>query len=760
MHNRKIYIFISCIVLIIIGLHVWASIVNIQKINHVIDDIKKLKNDELTSHKTRQEIISIQIENSLKSIIFNRFLSALGPIITAMVAISGVWIGLRNYLDTRKKERLDQAAVDLRGVLENLVSDEPRERAVGVVGLQHFLTADKEGYHLRALSALVTAVRIEEDKEVLRTIRIAIEQAVRNVSDEIIRQISWQSVKLNGVNFSGRVLSRIDLRDAFLEDADLSGCDLSLASLINARLNGANLSKSILQEAKLSYVDFAGASLVGANLQDASLYHAKVLKMDIQDADLRGVEFHPEDVPWTYIKNWRKATFDPGLLDQLIRRYGPSARGRRILMLMWEIPPLVAGGTWTACYHLVRNLRKQGADVTVVVPWDISSIISNPFGCEVDVIPLGIVPPKPMPNSYQQIWSPYPSWSSYSSSGFSSAQWSPYDSTFRYSPYPFFYAPYATLYSVYHQMNRFIGVEPGSTLLRLVDDFRKRLLRMDHLNAFDMIHSHDWVTFEAAEVVARRIKRPWIAHFHSTERERRLKGHDIILERIERQGASHADRIVAPGQRTAKIIQKYYEIPEEKIKVIPNVLSEMSIDPLEMGSFESKRIIFFGRLTKQKGPDLFVELAEAFTHESSSASFWIYGDGEERYGLRYPRNLHLQGWVDWANRGSVFKDASAVVVPSRAEPFGMVVLEAMQHHVPVLYPRSSGAAEVLDAGIKINPRNIASVVKVLHRLLTNWQFWEEIVNKQAEIVEAFYAQEYESAILHLWESMIPAEERL
>jgi glycosyltransferase involved in cell wall biosynthesis len=59
--------------------------------------------------------------------------------------------------------------------------------------------------------------------------------------------------------------------------------------------------------------------------------------------------------------------------------------------------------------------------------------------------------------------------------------------------------------------------------------------------------------------------------------------------------------------------------------------------------------------------------------------------------------------VGWDKRGEAFRGASAMVVPSRSEPFGMVILEAMQYRVPVIYPIypiDSGAAEVLENGIK------------------------------------------------------------
>lgn len=78
------------------------------------------------------------------------------------------------------------------------------------------------------------------------------------------------------------------------------------------------------------------------------------------------------------------------------------------MMLLWEIPPMVAGGTWTACYHLVRKLHQRGAEVTVIVPWDETMILPHPFGIEIPIVALGILVSGVIGSVYgTPVWSPY-----------------------------------------------------------------------------------------------------------------------------------------------------------------------------------------------------------------------------------------------------------------------------------------------------------------------------------------------------------------
>jgi glycosyltransferase involved in cell wall biosynthesis len=736
--------------LIVVGLQVLATWRNTQHVAKIFNQIKAIEQKEqLTNEKTRGEIIKLRVENELRSFFWHSLLTGLVPLVTAFVAVMTAWISLRKYLDARDKERLDRAAEDLRSALNQLASKESRERMVGVVGLQHFFSLDKRDYHLRAMSALVAAARLEKNSEVLRSIRIGVEQAVRTVDSTVLHEVSWQGVQLVNADFKSRMLADIDFRDADLENADFSDCNLTGARLTNACLKGARLDKAILAGADLAYADLAGASLRGANLDRANFRHVSVLDLDLSGADLCKTEFNASEFPWELTKHWRDAKLEQFVQTQLLERYGAEPTGVVILMLMWEVPPLVAGGTWTACYHLARNLRQRGANLKIVVPWDEALIMPAPFGSEVEVIPLGIRLPEPTVSIYgdAQWWSPYaqsgwtPSWSS--PYGFAGVYGTPTTSWGSYaasiSPYGEF--PFGRLYS------------RGTTLLRLTDEFKQRLLRLARSVRFDLIHAHDWVTFAAARAVSSVHRKPWVAHFHSLEVDRRPHMPDSIIVRIEKGAVDGADGLTVPSNVTGGRLKQFYKATEQRITVVPNSLSPSPVAPADMGEFETKRVVFLGRLTKQKGLDRFVQVAAHVLRRDSVASFVVYGSGEE--GDRYRRSSDVKffGPLDWHERARAFGGASVVLVPSRSEPFGMVVLEAMLHRVPVLYPADAGVAEVITSGVPIDPSDIAAMAEDVHRLLNDWAFWESVVEKQSEEIARFPEKNFENTLLSLWKDL-------
>lgn len=784
---------------LLVAVQVAATLVTARQIEEtsarIAKELSQLDTKPLESEKTRQEVLNLRIQNEIRGFLSNSLLINLGPIVTAFVALVGALLGLRSFLQSREKDRLqteqaadkeraererarlDRAYADFKDAMDRLVKQETWQRVAGVLGLQHFLSPQFNDYHLRAASALSMASRMESDNEAVATLRIAIEQSFNGLDEKVLQQASWQGCKLLKLRLHQRALRQLDLRDAYCNDTDFGRADLSRTSFRSAHLNGAKLDGCKLVGADLCYADLAGASLVGADLTGALLSDAKVLGMDINGADLRTAIFDAEALPWELITNWRRAQLDPALRARLIERFGAEPSGPKILMLMWELPPFVAGGTWTACYHLVRNLRRAGADVTVVVPWSERLVAASPFGSEVRVVCLGITPPEladaSSGSSVYSVYGTSPSWSAYSTSR--APSWSPYGATAGtgppWSPYAGAtssarsWSPYSWLqphsgvrsYNSYGASTSVYGspARGPSVLLRLIDECRRRFVRFAFAEQFDVIHAHDWVTFPAAAAVAKTKSAPWIAHFHSIEADRRPDQPDWAIQKIEREGAQAASAVLVPSKVSAQSLFAAYQIPIDRIEIAPNTLSREAISPAEYGLPDMRRVLFLGRLTSQKGPDLFAKIAVELRARMFDVTFDVRGSGEQVDELQRA-GIWPNGEVEWSVRGRAFGESSALLVTSRAEPFGMVILEAMQRRVPVFYPRYAGAAEVLQSGIKIDPTDTLAVATALADMLNRRDRWEEVVMQQSHEIAAYLERGYERVVQTIYQRLTQA----
>ena len=419
-----------------------------------------------------------------------------------------------------------------------------------------------------------------------------------------------------------------------------------------------------------------------------------------------------------------------------------------VAMLTWEINPMVAGGSWTACYHFVRNLSRRNAELMVVAPWREDCVDPDPFGCKVPTALLGVLGHDEGPGltlasrdgPYRRGpagGSPYGAYRPYAPGGYGGWAYRPFRGGHGYGGYA--------------AAGEDTDSEAFFDFMRDASDrYTDKLLDLARKTPFALIHAHDWVTFQAAAEVSRAFGTRWIAHFHSVERDRRPWAPDAAVERIERDAAHSADFVVTPSRLTAGCVAQCYGVPASKIVVVPNVLSGGAAQP-PSGAFASRRVVFLGRLESQKAPDRFAQVAARVRGRDNGVAFRVFGDGQLRDQLaRDGSRLDIRGPLTWNRRWSAFDGAAALLVPSRAEPFGMVVLEAMQCGVPVLYSSEAGVAEVVTSGIPIDADDVDGTAERVLELLADPILWEDVAGAEREEIRSYAERGYERRLLKLY----------
>ena len=117
-------------------------------------------------------------------------------------------------------------------------------------------------------------------------------------------------------------------------------------------------------------------------------------------------------------------------------------------------------------------------------------------------------------------------------------------------------------------------------------------------------------------------------------------------------------------------------------------------------------LLFLGRFTELKGPDLVIDAAEhASRHLGRPVSVVLAGEGPMRSRLAdlaaaRAVNATFPGWVIAAARDELLRDATVLVVPSRwPEPFGLVGLEGAAFGTPAVAFNTGGIADWLCDGV-------------------------------------------------------------
>ena len=288
---------------------------------------------------------------------------------------------------------------------------------------------------------------------------------------------------------------------------------------------------------------------------------------------------------------------------------------------------------------------------------------------------------------------------------------------------------YERIYDVhYHRCPYPVHPEIVDDTNNMCRAFVDRVLAVEDMQGrFDVVHAHDWLAGNA--MIWLKQGRPSVSFMtvHSTEYGRCgntfASGRSHRVRTQERAGTYWADRVIAVSQATKQELAWMYEVPDWKVSVVYNGVSphrfDVEIDPgqekkkYQIGPLDPT-VLFCGRLTHQKGPDILLEAVPMVLRACGQARFVFAGDGEMRGQLErraaqlgVGHAVRFAGFRQGEELVRMFKMADVVCVPSRNEPFGIVVLEAWSASKPVVVTQVGGPNEYVGHdvnGLKIFPR--------------------------------------------------------
>lgn len=129
---------------------------------------------------------------------------------------------------------------------------------------------------------------------------------------------------------------------------------------------------------------------------------------------------------------------------------------------------------------------------------------------------------------------------------------------------------------------------------------------------------------------------------------------------------------------------------------------------------------FLGRLVKEKGLDIFAEVARELSRRGVPHKVLVIGEGPARdwFAGQVPDAV-FAGFQSGDGLGRAVASLDVFFNPSVTETFGNVTLEAMASGVPVVAARATGAIDLIDegaTGFLVPPRNVAAYADAIERI--------------------------------------------
>ena len=251
---------------------------------------------------------------------------------------------------------------------------------------------------------------------------------------------------------------------------------------------------------------------------------------------------------------------------------------------------------------------------------------------------------------------------------------------------------------------------------------------------YDIIHSHDWVTYPAGIHAKLVSGKPLVVHVHATDFDRSRGNVNPMVFNIEKNGMDYADHILCVSEHTRQTVINNYNQSPSKVSVLHNAVMPLSpeIEAIKPKKFEKDKLVtFLGRITLQKGPEYFVEAAALVLQRMKNVRFVMAGNGDMMNDMillaaqkGIADRFHFPGFMRGKEVYEVFKASDVYVMPSVSEPFGISPLEAMQCNVPTIISKQSGCAEILSKCVKVDYWDISALADAIYGICSYPAFYE------------------------------------
>jgi glycosyltransferase involved in cell wall biosynthesis len=240
----------------------------------------------------------------------------------------------------------------------------------------------------------------------------------------------------------------------------------------------------------------------------------------------------------------------------------------------------------------------------------------------------------------------------------------------------------------------------------------------------DLIHCQAQVASEAAEILGRMWRIPYVLTVHSNQLalvdqhappvEASEEAHAV--KEISSQIAGRSDITICVSRYVLEELRDVFGVPDQKLRLVHNgidtrpftaAVQRESAAKIRRAARGRKVVLFVGRLVPDKGPQILIQAARKLIRERGrrDLSFFIGGDGRLRRLLqarivrhKLKDDVFLLGKLSHHEVIDSLFGADLVVMPSLHESFPLAALEALAAGRPLIASRVGGLPEIIEDG--------------------------------------------------------------
>lgn len=225
----------------------------------------------------------------------------------------------------------------------------------------------------------------------------------------------------------------------------------------------------------------------------------------------------------------------------------------------------------------------------------------------------------------------------------------------------------------------------------------------------DVIHIHSLLYVDLLRYYKKKFAVPTVYTCHSLVLKKTRS--EVFTPRRQAQLLRRVDHVVVPSQAEYAKLTSNYPFCRTKASVIEHgiaVTDQVEAKP------STHHLLYAGRITRGKGVGELIDAIALLRARNPVVELSIIGQGRRSYlselrrrarRMGVPDKVHWLGKYDYKRLQAAYAHFGAVVMPSRAESFGLVALEALAHGVPLVATKAGGLSQFVSAEVaQVIPR--------------------------------------------------------
>jgi len=230
-------------------------------------------------------------------------------------------------------------------------------------------------------------------------------------------------------------------------------------------------------------------------------------------------------------------------------------------------------------------------------------------------------------------------------------------------------------------------------------------------------------------------------------------------------GKSSADYLLSLGIKNSQIAVRHAAVIDEDV-IKGNFDNAKNLIAIEKSFETTRRFVYVGRLAEEKNLELLIEAFKA-VKKSSGKNNWellLVGDGPARKTLERLSGDHIlnnsitfAGGHPWYKVPEWLAKSDVLILPSKSEPWGLVVNEAMVCAMPVIVSEKCGCVDDLvvnkENGFIFNPDNQKELENAMQFFVEHPELIESMGKQSIKLIQPFSSKNVAREMVACYKSL-------